>query len=65
MPIHSFKCERCGDIFDWKTDYNPPNEIACPKCYGKAKRLFTAPTIKAKWTHGDIGSRDNWERYEE
>ena len=65
MTIHVYKCSHCGEQFEIKTDYNPHDELACPKCYQKAKRVFSPPFIRAKWKHGDIGSADNWKRYEE
>ena len=64
MPIHVYKCEICGVEEQYKTTYEPADQEVC-RCGGKMCRVFTPPVIRAKWRRGDIGSADNWARYEE
>lgn len=64
MPIHVYKCTECGNEDTFKTTYEPKAEEVC-KCGGRMVRVFTPCNLRFKWRHGDIGSTDNWERYEE
>lgn len=38
MPIYDFKCD-CGNQFD-SIEKQSVKKVTCPKCNGKAKRIF-------------------------
>ena len=48
MPVYSYKCEKCGKIFDrfQKVDEgNESNNMKCIYCNSKALRLFSSVGI--------------------
>ena len=45
MPIYEYECGTCRHRFDKKQSFNSKPETACPKCKGKAKRVFHAAPI--------------------
>ncbi len=45
MPIYEYECGTCQHRFEKKQSYNAKPETACPKCKGKAKRIFHAAPI--------------------
>jgi len=32
MPIYSYKCEKCGETFDFLQRFSDPKKTECPKC---------------------------------
>jgi putative FmdB family regulatory protein len=46
MPTYEYECGSCSHRFDIKQSFNDKPVAACPKCKGKAKRIFhPAPII--------------------
>lgn len=46
MPIYEYQCDDCFCHFDIKQGFNELPQAVCPKCQGKARRLFQpAPII--------------------
>ncbi len=48
MPIYKYECSACRFRFEVKEGFDQEPVAACPKCKGKAYRLFTLPEIRVK-----------------
>jgi len=40
MPIYEYECERCSLRFELKRRFGENGGACCPRCQGKARRLF-------------------------
>ena len=45
MPTYDYECEKCAKKFEVKRGFHETGEVRCPKCKGKAQRVFTAPPL--------------------
>jgi putative FmdB family regulatory protein len=48
MPIYQYECSVCHTRFERKGGYDQEPVTTCPKCQGKARRIFTSPQIRVK-----------------
>lgn len=67
MPTYKFKCQECDFIFEefFFTVKQAKKELDCPKCEGKAKKVFTVPSISTKRTSIDKQFSDDPKEYRE
>ncbi len=42
MPTYSYKCKKCGFVFDVFKRINDTSEEKCPKCGGPSKKIITS-----------------------
>ena len=47
MPIYEFACEDCGPFEAWRDHRQSGEAMSCPACGGAARRLFSAPGVRA------------------
>lgn len=45
MPVYEYECERCSLRFELKKRFGENSEAECPKCQGKARRIFSPVPI--------------------
>jgi len=45
VPIYEYECSTCGAHFDRKQNFHEEPVAICPKCQGKARRVFHAVPI--------------------
>jgi putative FmdB family regulatory protein len=46
MPIYEYECGRCRHHFEVKQGFKDKPQAECPRCQGKARRVFQpAPVI--------------------
>ncbi len=58
MPLYEYQCEKCSNRFEKIESVSALHSKKCPKCGGKARRLFAAPAIQFKgsgWYVSDYG----------
>lgn len=48
MPVYEYECTVCHHRFEKKGPFDEEPVATCPKCQGKAHRLFTPPEIRVK-----------------
>ncbi len=41
MPVYEYRCEGCSTLFDLRRSFEDESEAHCPRCGGKARRLFS------------------------
>ncbi len=41
MPVYEYECICCGFRFELKQSFNENNQVSCPKCGDKTKRVFS------------------------
>jgi len=51
MPVYEYECTACHFRFEQKGRFDQEPVSVCPKCQGKAYRIFPSPQImiKDKW----------------
>ena len=62
MPIYSYKCNNCGNIFDKLEKIGSKNKIICAECNSEALRIFSPVGIvfKGKGFYStDYGSKSS------
>ena len=60
MPLYEYECAKCGRRFEKIEKVTAPRKQKCPKCSGRAERLFSSPAIQFKgsgWYITDYASR--------
>ncbi|MGH9758225.1 MAG: FmdB family zinc ribbon protein [Candidatus Acidiferrales bacterium] len=50
MPLYEYKCIKCGHRVEKIEKVTARTTQKCPKCGGKAERMFAAPAIQFKGT---------------
>ena len=45
MPIYEYECEKCHSRFELKRSFGEDGDANCPKCRGKAGRIFTSVPV--------------------
>ena len=45
MPIYEYKCDECANRFELRRSFNDDDGPSCPKCKGKARRVFCAVPV--------------------
>jgi putative FmdB family regulatory protein len=40
MPVYDYECEECSAQFELRRGFSDKSEARCPRCEGKARRLF-------------------------
>jgi putative FmdB family regulatory protein len=45
MPTYVYRCEKCGDEFEFVQSFEDSPVAACPNCGGTLKRLLFPPAI--------------------
>ncbi len=47
MPIYEYECEKCSCHFDLRRSFSDSGneDASCPRCHGKARRLFSPVPI--------------------
>ena len=48
MPIYEYQCENCSFLFELKQSFNDNSIVDCPRCQGKANRIFSPVPILFK-----------------
>lgn len=48
MPLYEYECAKCGLRFEKIERVTAPRSRKCPKCGGKAGRLFSSAAIQFK-----------------
>ncbi|HVP90410.1 MAG TPA: FmdB family zinc ribbon protein [Terriglobales bacterium] len=48
MPIHEYKCKRCGHRFEALQKAKDKPLEKCPKCGGPLRKLISSPAIQFK-----------------
>lgn len=46
MANYQFHCPNCNNDFEQNVLFRNIKNVTCPSCSTKAKRVFTAPTLK-------------------
>ena len=41
MPLHEYKCKKCGDVTEHLFDGTPPKNVGCPSCHGRSAKIFS------------------------
>lgn len=62
MPLYEYECEKCEHRFEKIENVSASPKKKCPKCGGKARRLFAAPAIQFKgsgWYVSDYGGKSS------
>ncbi|MFW5980461.1 MAG: FmdB family zinc ribbon protein [Halanaerobiaceae bacterium] len=67
MPVYKYRCQKCDFEFEefFFTFKQAKTELDCPKCEGKAKKVFTAPSISTSRTSIDKQFSDDPKEYRE
>ena len=50
MPLHEYRCKKCGHTFEKIQKFSDPPEKKCPKCKGSLEQLLSSPAIQFKGT---------------
>jgi len=50
MPIHEYKCTKCGKVSEALQKANDKPLDKCPKCGGPLRKLISSPAIQFKGT---------------
>src|SRR5205809_6717040 len=50
MPLHEYRCKKCGHTFEKIQKFSDPPVKKCPKCKGKVEQLLSSPAIQFKGT---------------
>jgi putative FmdB family regulatory protein len=61
MPIYEYECEKCSCRFELLGKAGENGEVTCPKCQGRAHRLFSSvPVIfrGTRWVAEDKGKKE-------
>jgi putative FmdB family regulatory protein len=45
MPTYDYECEKCAKKFEVKRGFHETGDVLCPKCKGKARRVYSAPPL--------------------
>lgn len=45
MPVYDYECQECSTKFELRRRFQDAFEARCPKCEGKAHRLFSPVPI--------------------
>lgn len=45
MPVYEFECTCCPSRFELKRSFNDEEPVYCPRCGGKARKLFSPVPI--------------------
>jgi putative FmdB family regulatory protein len=45
MPTYDYECEKCAKKFEVTRGFNEQSNVVCPKCKGKARRVYSAPPL--------------------
>ena len=45
MPVYEYECKDCSTNFDLRRSFEDESEAYCPKCGGRARRLFSPVPI--------------------
>ncbi len=45
MPVYVYECGRCSHRFEMKQGFDDEPKAVCPRCEGKAKRVFQAAPV--------------------
>ena len=48
MPTYQYRCAECGNDYEAREGFDAPAVQACPRCGGRAKRVYSAPPIVFK-----------------
>ena len=48
MPTYEYRCLECENQYEAREGFDAPPVQACPRCGGRAKRLYSAPPIVFK-----------------
>jgi len=55
MPMYEFKCDNCCKIFERFCSINE-NEIICPNCNNKIKKIISLSNFKLEGNHWEKDS---------
>jgi putative FmdB family regulatory protein len=45
MPIYEYECADCRTRFEVKRSFSEEYAVACPKCQGRVRRVFTPTAV--------------------
>jgi putative FmdB family regulatory protein len=45
MPTYEYECNKCHHRFDLLRSFKDDSDVHCPKCKGKAGRIFTSVPV--------------------
>jgi len=45
MPTYEYECEKCSLRFELKKRFSSDGGASCPRCQGKARRIFSPVPI--------------------
>ncbi len=45
LPIYEYECTCCPSRFELKRGFHDDSPVSCPKCGGKARKLFSSVPI--------------------
>ena len=48
MPTYEYRCVECDNQYETKEGFDAPSTQPCPKCGGRARRVFSPPPIVFK-----------------
>ena len=45
VPVYEYKCDSCATHFELRCSFSGQTESPCPKCRGKAHRVFLPVSV--------------------
>jgi putative FmdB family regulatory protein len=48
VPTYEYRCADCANHYETREGFDAPSTQPCPRCGGRAKRVFSAPPIVFK-----------------
>jgi putative FmdB family regulatory protein len=48
MPLYDYRCQKCGEVTEFRHRYDEPGPTACPRCGGELVKLVSAPALQFK-----------------
>jgi len=55
MPLYEYECSKCKHIFEKLLFRDDRDELDCPKCGGKARKILSISAFKVKGYSAENG----------
>jgi len=64
MPLYDYRCDCCEEEFEAIRPFSKRDDVKCPKCNKKAKRLISGFSVKdgssSSRSSSSYGANCNW-----